>query len=345
MRERNRALRRTAAVLLAAAAWCGGRGERAAVASGGVRVEASAEAMGATFSVVLYGPHRAPLEAAAAAALDEAERVDRLLSNYRDASEWSAVNRTAAHRPVRVSVELFALLSACREYSRRSAGAFDITVGPLVRAWGFYRGEGSVPDDATLAVARAGVGYRFVRLDPVDRTVIFDHPGVELDPGGIGKGYAVDRMVDVLRRRRVGAALVSASGSSIYGLGSPPEDARGWRITVRGPRAAEDEAAVVFLRDLSLSTSGGGERFFRAGGRTFPHVIDPRTGYPARGAASVSIVAPRAIDSEAWTKPAFINSPRWIAAHLPAGFRAFRCDDAPAGRCRWISPPARAPKG
>ncbi len=302
-----------------------------------LRVEQHDEAMGATFSLVLYGSDRRQLETAADAAFDEVHRLDRLLSNYRPDSEWSAVNRTAGVRPMKLSPELFQLLAACMDYSRRSDGAFDITVGALVKAWGFYKGEGALPRQEDVREALTRVGYRHVRLDAAARTIHFDRPGVELDPGGIGKGYAVDRMVEVLERSGVEIALVSASGSSIYGKGAPPTDPEGWRITIRAPDSPDTSAAEVFLKDMSLSTSGSSEKFFWAGGRTYAHIIDPRTGYPAQGTSSVSVMASRTIDSEAWAKPFFINGRAWTAAHKPANVRVFVCDDArPRAACGWV---------
>lgn len=302
------------------------------------RVELSDEAMGTTFSVVLYGTDRPKLDAAAAAAFDEVHRLDRLLSNYQPASEWSAVNRSAALRPVKVSPELFELLSACMTYSQQSGGAFDITVGPLMKVWGFYKGEGLLPRKAEVTGALSRVGYRHVRLDARHQTVRFDRAGVELDPGGIGKGYAVDRMVDVLRRNGVHIALVSGGGSSIYGLGAPPDDAKGWRVAIRVPGNPHGTAAEVFLRDTSLSTSGSYEKFFWADGRTYSHIMDPRTGYPAQGTASVSVLAPRTIDGEAWAKPYFVNGRAWTAAHITDDQRVFFCADGTPPVCAWLTP-------
>jgi thiamine biosynthesis lipoprotein len=301
-----------------------------------LRLERSEEAMGSSFSLVLYGADQVRLEAIADLAFREAHRLDAMLSNYRRESEWSRVNREATVHPVEVSPELFSVLSSCLEYSRQSDGAFDITVGALMKVWGFYKGEGRMPRRADVTDALAKVGYRHVLLDPSARTVRFSRRGIELDPGGIGKGYAVDRIVDVLKREGVDAALVSASGSSIYGLGAPPEDSRGWPITIRTPRDPNEEAAQVFLRDMSLSTSGSYEKFFWAEGRTYSHIMDPRTGYPARGTSSVSVVAARTLDSEAWTKPFFINGRDWTKAHKPDAFRVFFCDERPQTTCSWI---------
>jgi thiamine biosynthesis lipoprotein len=300
------------------------------------RLELTEEAMGSSFSLVLFGPDRPGLESAAAAALAEAHRLDRLLSNYLAESEWSAMNREAGSRPVRVTPELFALLSDCLEYSRMSGGAFDITVGPLMKVWGFYKGEGGLPQPKEVRDKLNRVGYRHVQLDPGRRTVRFARPGMDLDPGGIGKGYAVDQMVEVLKQAGVRIALVSASGSSIYGLGAPPDEPQGWPITIRTPRDPSAVATQVVLKNMSLSTSGSYEKFFWAEGRTYSHIIDPRTGYPAQGTSAVSVLAPRTIDSEAWTKPFFINGRAWASAHRPAGFRVFFCDDRPQATCGWL---------
>src|SRR6267154_3685433 len=155
-----------------------------------LRLEKSADAMGSTYSIAVYGSDRVRMEAAIDAAFEEVRRLDDLLSNYKPASEWSEVNRDAALRPVRVSADLFGLLGACLEYSRQSEGAFDITVGPLMKVWGFYKGSGHLPHRPEVLAALGKVGYRHIRLDAGAQTVWFDRSGVELDPGGIGKGYA-----------------------------------------------------------------------------------------------------------------------------------------------------------
>jgi len=300
------------------------------------RVEITGEAMGTTFSVVAFGQDGTRTEAAGRAALDEAQRLDRMLSNYRPDSEWSGMNRRAGAGPVQVSSELFDLLAACLAYSRATDGAFDVSVGPLMKVWGFYRDEGTLPRDAEVAAALGQVGYRHVVLNAGARTVQFDRRDVELDPGGIGKGYAVDRMAAVLRQRGVTAALISAGGSSIYGLGAPPGDPRGWKVTIRSPADPREAAAEVLLRDLSLSTSGSYEKFFRANGRIYAHIMDPRTGYPAQGTAAVSALAPRTIDTEAWTKPFFVNGREWTVAHRPGMMRVFFCGEGTPAMCEWI---------
>jgi thiamine biosynthesis lipoprotein len=292
--------------------------------------------MGSTYSIALYGYDRVRMEESADAAFDEVRRLDDLLSNYKPESEWSEVNRHAAEKPMKVSPEMFRLLSACVEYSRESEGAFDISVGPLMKVWGFYKGSGHLPHRPEVLASLTQVGYRHIHLDPGAQTVWFDRSGVELDPGGIGKGYAVDRMVDVLKQNGVRIALVAGSGSSIYGIGAPPTEPKGWRVDIRDPRNPNKTSAEVFLKDMSMSTSGSYEKFFRAEGRTYAHIMDPRTGYPAQGSVSVSVIAPRTIDSEAWAKPYFVNGRPWAARHKPKEFRVYFCEDRTDQPCAWL---------
>ena len=300
-----------------------------------LRLESSVVAMGSAYSVAVYGDDRTRMEEAVDAAFEEVRRLDQMLSNYKPESELSEVNRLAAAKPVPVTPELFGLLSACQEYSRESEGAFDITVGPLMKVWGFYKGTGRLPHHAEIRGVLEQIGYRNVVLDAAKGTVRFAREGVELDPGGIGKGYAVDRMIEVLKQYGIRTALVSASGSSIYGLGAPPGE-KGWRVEIRDPKDENKSVAEVYLKDESMSTSGNYEKFFRAEGRIYSHIMDPRTGWPAQGVLSVSVTAPRTLDSEAWTKPFFVNGRAWAAKHKPAGLRAFFCEDTPEQTCAWL---------
>jgi FAD:protein FMN transferase len=277
--------------------------------------------MGTTFSIALHGCDRDGMETAVRAAFDEARRLDGLLSSYRPDSEWSLVNRRAAHHAVAISAELFRLIGDCLERSRQTDGAFDITVGPLKRVWGFYRGTGGVPTAEALAAARRHVGHQLVQLDAAGQTVRFAHSGVELDPGGVGKGYAVDRMVDVLRRHGCDTALVAGSKSSLYGLGSPRVGERGWRADICSPDHPGTCVAHVLLNDASLSTSGTGEQCHWSDGTMYSHIVDPRTGWPLQIAAQVSVVTSRAVDGEVWAKACLLNGPRWAAAHKPDAFR------------------------
>ncbi len=303
--------------------------------SGMLRVENNLDAMGTTYSLAAYGTDRYVLIAASEQALEEVRRLDRMLSNYRPDSELSQVNQRAAEGPVEVSTELFGLLARCVEYSRASEGAFDVTVGPLMKLWGFYKGSGRLPHRAEVRGVLGRIGYRNLILDANAGTVRFARKGIEIDLGGIGKGYAVDVMAGVLKQHGIASALISAGGSSIYALGAPPGEA-GWKVKIRDPRNSRLTVEEVILKDESMSTSGSYEKFFRARGRMYSHIMDPRTGFPAQGMLSVSVVAPKTLDSEAWTKPLYILGRAWAAKHKPPGFRVYFCEDRAGVPCAWL---------
>ena len=298
------------------------------------RYEASFSVMGTVFTVVAYGEKKGFLASAVQMAFDESRRIDRLLSNYKPESELSRINGNGAGRPLVISREMAELLETCLEYSRRSEGAFDITVGPLMRAWGFYRGSGKLPSSRAVEQSRKLVGYQNVELDRDEPSVRFGRSGVELDPGGIGKGYAVDRMAAKMRRAGLGSFFISAGGSSIYASGHPPQEVRGWHVRIRDPNDSASTVEDLYLKNQSLSTSGAYEKFFEVEGKTYSHIMDPRTGWPASGVVSVSVLADRTLDSEAWTTALFVNGPDWAAARGPAGLRIHFC--LAVGGCAWI---------
>ena len=268
--------------------------------------EESRETMGCTGTVRGCGPDAGELPAVVGAALDELDRIDRLMSHYRRDSPLSRLNREAASGPVGVEPELLAFLDLCLRWSRESDGAFDVTVGPLMRAWGFFLDEGRVPGKGELAAALEVVGYRHVVLDREAGTVQFDRPGVELDLGGIGKGYAVDRVVHLLRRQGIASALVNLGGSSVYGLGAPP-GREAWEIGIQDPTNPAKTALAVTLRDRALSVSGGHARFFEEDGVTYAHVMDPRAGKPVQGILSVAVLTRSATDGDALDNVLFVQ--------------------------------------
>ncbi|MGH9834688.1 MAG: FAD:protein FMN transferase, partial [Blastocatellia bacterium] len=262
------------------------------------RYEDSRVSMACVYSIVVYGHDLAPLRQIANAAFDEVDRIDRLMSHYKKGSELSRVNREAAKAPVKVEAEMFDFIAECLRYSRESDGAFDITVGPLMKAWGFFRGEGRLPSDAELNEARGRIGYQHVVLNPKERTIFFNQAGVELDLGGIAKGYAVDRAVALFKQQGVSSALVSAGGSTIYGLGSPPGKTA-WEVEVQDPVDHNRIATTVRLKDQALSVSGSSEKFFELEGVRYSHVMDPRTGRPVQGVLSVAVVTGSGVDGDA----------------------------------------------
>jgi thiamine biosynthesis lipoprotein len=301
-----------------------------------IRLEQSARAMGTTYSLVLYGSDEGALQAAAAQAFHEANRLDRMLSNYIADSELNRVNEHAAGEAVPVSRELFDFLTACVSYSRESDGSFDITVGPLMKVWGFYQGAGVFPPDGDVCAALETVGYRHIELNAADLTVRFTKRGLNLDPGGVGKGYAVDKIVAKLREAGICSGLVSAGGSAIYAIGAPPGNGGGWSIDIRHAEGGPETAAQVCLNDASLSISGSLEKFFWYRGKRYSHILDPRTGYPSEGMLSVSVIGPHALDTEVWAKPYYIRGHAWTERHKRPQFRVFMCQDGLTDRCRWI---------
>lgn len=315
----------------------------AALASGAdlLRYEASLDAMGGNYSVVVYGLDRYKLEAAVTSAFDEIRRIDALISNYKPSSEWSEINRRAGEQPVVVSSESARLIAQCLEYSRRSEGAFDITVGPLMKLWGFFKKEGRIPHRSELRDAMSNIGWQNVQVNLDRRSVRFLRPRMEIDPGGIGKGYAVDQAAEILREAGIQSGFISAATSTLYAIGAPPSEPKGWKVQIHHPQDRRKSVAEVFLRDQSLSTSGNYEKFFEAGGKRYSHIMDPRTGYPAEGIIQASVIAPRAIDSEAWTKPVYINGRAWMkkaqAQHSDLkSFRVHTCEDGWEPKCAWL---------
>jgi thiamine biosynthesis lipoprotein len=270
--------------------------------------EATRLSMACVYAIEAYGPDAGLLAVAVSEALDEVDRIDRLMSHYKPDSPLSRINRDAAGTAIKVDAELFDFIADAMRYTRQSDGAFDITVGPLMKAWGFFSGEGHMPTDAELDEARRHVGAAHVTLNAAARTIRFDQPGVELDLGGIAKGYAVDRAAARLKARGVGAALVSAGGSTIYGLGAPP-DADAWEVAIQDPVDARRTARRVRLTNRALSVAGRSEKGFEVGGVRYSHIMDPRTGRPVQGILSVAVLAPSGTMGDALDDALFVLGP------------------------------------
>jgi thiamine biosynthesis lipoprotein len=275
------------------------------------RYEDSRVAMACTYNIVAYGDSAQPVRQYIHEAFDEIDRIDRLMSHYKRDSALSQLNRTAAQQAVRVNDELFDFIAECVRYSRLSDGAFDITVGPLMRAWGFFRGEGRLPTAAELKQARANLGYRHIILDEKARTIRFAKPGLELDLGGIAKGYAVDRAVAVLKGRGIRAALVNACGSTIYGLGVDPATGQGWAMQLRDPLDERKTAQTVWLKNQALSVSGSYEKFFELKGKRYSHIMNPRTGLPVQGVLSVAVISNTGTAGDALDNVCYVKGVGW----------------------------------
>lgn len=261
-------------------------------------VSVSQPAMGTLFEILIYGADARNLSAAARQALSLIVELDNQLSRWKQGSEISYINHHAAEEAVRVEPELFDLLIRARELWRETGAAFDITVAPLVKAWGFYDKEGRLPPRKEIEAALQLVGMNRVRLDEEAGTIRFDKAGMELDLGGIGKGFAVDRAVAFLQSCNIDAALVNSGASTLYAIGSPPQQ-DGWHIGIRDPENEEKAVATIALRDGSISTSGAPEKVLEIEGKRYSHILDPRTGFPARGMVSASAMAPCATATDA----------------------------------------------
>jgi thiamine biosynthesis lipoprotein len=270
------------------------------------------EAMATRFEIVLPGSDEIRLRAAAEAALDEIDRLEAQLSFYRSDSELTRVNRLAAACAVQVEPQFFGLLERAKRIHELTAGAFDPTIAPLLRAWGFVGSCGHLPDPAEIEKARAVTGMHLVRLDREARTVRFETAGVRLDLGGIGKGYAIERAAEMLLDLGITSGMIHGGTSTAYALGAPP-GGDGWMIAIPQPmtsgirteRDALDDPkrplTVVSLRDAAMSVSAVWGKAFESNGQLFGHVLDPRTGSPVAGATMAAVVTGSATDADAYS--------------------------------------------
>jgi thiamine biosynthesis lipoprotein len=252
-------------------------------------------AMACRFEITLASEDAAGV-LAARAALNEVDRIEDALTVFRQTSVISRINRDAASDAVAVDESVFSLLRACAVLHEDTGGAFDITSTPLSRCWGFLQREGRLPEVNAIEAARALVGAEGILLDEATRTVRLDRLGLELNLGAIGKGYALDHVSETLRDAGLLHALLSAGRSSLLAIGGR---ARGWHVEVVSPRIDDRPLAQVWLRDAALGTSGAGEQFVMVDGARYGHVIDPRTGRPASGVLSASVIASSAATADA----------------------------------------------
>jgi thiamine biosynthesis lipoprotein len=255
--------------------------------------------MGVDARLVLYAPDQATAERAGTAAFARIAQLDSIMSDYRVNSELTHLCEKAGGPPVRVSPDLFLVLRRGQEVSRQSDGAFDVTVGPLVALWRKARKTATLPDPTELEHARSLVGWKKLHLDEKHRTVRLDVPGMKLDLGGIGKGYAGDAAQEVLRKNGVTRALVEMGGDVV--LSDAPPETEGW--TVRVANAGTDQKpADLRLSNCAISTSGDTEQFVVIGGRRYSHIVDPRTGEALTNRVQVSLIAPNGLTSDPLTK-------------------------------------------
>lgn len=237
----------------------------------------------------------------------EVERVDRLMSTYKPDSELSRINRQAGMAPVKVDPEVIDTVSLALDVASETGGSFDPTVGPLVKLWGIASKSARVPSGAEIADALTHVGYGEVIVDRAASTVFIKRPGMSIDLGGIAKGYASDRAAGAMKKAGVRGGIVAVAGDLL--LFGSHSDGSPWRVGIQHPRDKSATLARLELSDAAISTSGDYERFFMKDGVRYHHILDPRTGKPARGLMSVSVVAPTSVQADSLATGFFVMGP------------------------------------
>jgi FAD:protein FMN transferase len=246
--------------------------------------------MGTQFRIVLYAADEAIAKKAADAAFARIAELDDIMSDYKPASELMQLCKKAGGDPVPVSEDLFNAIARALEISRLTDGAFDITVGPVVRLWRRARRTLNMPDTDELAQALKLVGYKQVQIDAANRTVRLTAKGILLDLGGIGKGFAARAALEVLRRHGIRHALVAGGGDIL--VGDAPPQSPGWRIGIApldNPTAKPSR--YVLLTNAAVSTSGDTEQYVVIDGKRYSHIVDPKTGLGLTVRMSCTVVA------------------------------------------------------
>jgi thiamine biosynthesis lipoprotein len=276
---------------------CGTTGCRSVSPTELSRFEYQQPHMGTLFTITLFAPDEITARTAVAAAFAKVAALNQMMTDYDPESELMRLCRQPAGRPVRVSAELFEILAESRRIAELSAGAFDPTIGPLVRLWRRARRTETLPPLEQLARAQESVGWRKLQLDPRQRTVTLLATNMQLDLGGIAKGYAADAALQVLGEHGISRALVAASGD--IAMSDAPLGQSGWRVSIGTPFQREGRARALWLKNAAVSTSGDSEQFVVIAGKHYSHIVDPRTGIGLTNRCQVSVVAPHATQTDA----------------------------------------------
>ncbi len=264
--------------------------------------------MGSEFKILLYSTDAAEARRASDLAFARIAALDRALSDYDPESESMRLCDKAGGPPVAVSDDLFRCLERAQAVAEKTDGAFDVTVGPVVRLWRRARRTKALPDPLALEKARSLVGYRNVRLDPAGKTVQLLKPGMKLDFGGIAKGFACDEAIAALKRAGITSALVAGSGDIV--ASDAPPGLRGWTIDVASPTGdPAHPSQTILLKDAAVSTAGDAEQFVEIGGVRYAHVVDPRTGVGIVSRASVTVVASDGITADSLDTAVYVMGP------------------------------------
>jgi thiamine biosynthesis lipoprotein len=266
--------------------------------------------MGTQFKIVLYAPDQTTAEKAKRAAFERIAALDGIMSDYRPTSELMRLCQKAGGDPVRVSDDLFTVLTRSQEVAQLSDGAFDVTVGPLVRLWRRARRTQQLPSAEELAKAKELVGHGKVRLDGKAHTVQLAQAGMQLDLGGIAKGFAADQALAVLKKHGCDRCLVAAGGD--IAVSGPPPDAVGWSVAI-APLEGDKASRTLLLHDAAVSTSGDAEQFVVIDGKRYSHIVDPKTGLGLLGRMSVTVVGPNGLTVDPLTKvPAVLGAEKGL---------------------------------
>ncbi len=257
-------------------------------------------------------------------ALNLIDLIEDRITIYRPASELALLNARAAAGWQSVSADLFALLLTARDLYERTAGGFDVTAGPLIRTWGFLQRRGRQPEPEELEAARGCCGMDLIEFDRQRQRVRFRQPGVEINLGAIGKGWAIDRAIERIAAGGIADVLIHGGHSSLRASGSRglPGQAgsgSGWPVGLRHPLRPRHRLGTIVIQNRALGTSGSGTQFFIDQGRKLGHILDPRSGLPATGVLSATVLAPTAAEADALATAAYVLGPAELDRIAPAG--------------------------
>ena len=264
--------------------------------------------MGTLFRIKLYAANEAQAQRAFKAAFARIAELDDILSDYKPDSELNQVARSAVHHPVHVSNDLFRVVSASQQLSEQSAGAFDITVGPLTHLWRDARKKHRVPDDESVKEAKARSGYSKLHLDAAQHSLELDDKDMQLDTGGIAKGDAADQALLVLEDCGIHSALVAASGDLAFSDAPPGQE--GWKVGIDSfDKANALFTKVLLLANAAVSTSGSTEQYLEVNGVRYSHIVNPQNGIGLTDSITVTVVAGRGIDADSFATTVSVLGP------------------------------------
>jgi len=283
------------------------------------RHEFRARHMGVEWKIALYAPRKAAANDAAKAAFDRIAQLNAILSDYEPESELMRLCRNSRPgKPVQVSRELCEVLSRSQKVAKETKGAFDVTVGHVTRLWRNARRRKRFPKPADIRAALKKTGYRFVQLDPKNRTVELQKPGMRLDLGGIAKGYAADEALKVLRKHGITRAMIDGGGDIV--VGDPPPGKTGWTIAVASLRNGKPDSKktrLLTLKNAAVATSGDAFQFIEFNGKRYSHIVNPATGIGLTSRSSVTVIAPTGWQADAYASAVSVLGPvrgvQWIA--------------------------------